>query len=167
MGKRKWIMLAFRPRQFKQRQIGKIVKGHFEGDSVWVLSRRKYFHFSSYFNCVVTFRFFSFSYAFLLFVDEFFSLRTLINDRKKKITGERKKNHVQHKCNHSLKGTMWNVCFKRQFFNCLIWSGQPLKDSEADIGGKITTNKNRWEEQRNFRKSPGPLSYLGKFSLKW
>lgn len=166
MGKRKWIMLAFRPRQFKQRQIGKIVKGHFEGDSVWVLSRRKYFHFSSYFNCVVTFRFFSFSYAFLLFVDEFFSLRTLINDRKK-ITGERKKNHIQHKCNHSLKGTMWNVCFKRQFFNCLIWSGQPLKDSEADIGGKITTNKNRWEEQRNFRKSPGPLSYLGKFSLKW
>lgn len=84
-------MLAFRPRQFKQRQIGKIVKGHFEGDSVWVLSRRKYFHFSSYFNCAVTFRFFSFSYAFLLFVDEFFSLRTLINDRKKNNWREEKK----------------------------------------------------------------------------
>lgn len=111
LGKRKWIMLAFRPRQFKQSQIGKIVKGHFEGDSVWVLSRRKYFHFSSYFNCAVTFRFFS--YTFSLFVNEFFSLRTLINDRKKNNWRERKKNPVQHKCNHSLKGTMWNVCFKR------------------------------------------------------
>lgn len=97
-------MLAFRPRQFKQRQIGKIVKGHFEGDSVWVLSRRKYFHFSSYFNWAVTFRIF-FLYAFLSFVNEFFSLRTLINDGEKKISGV-KKNHVLHKCNHSLRGTM-------------------------------------------------------------
>jgi hypothetical protein len=83
-------MLAFRPRQFKQRQIGKIVKGHFEGDSVWVLSRRKYFHFSSYFNWAVTFRIF-FLYAFLSFVNEFFSLRTLINDGEKKNKWREKK----------------------------------------------------------------------------
>lgn len=80
------------------------MKGYFEGDLVWVLSRRKYFYFSLYFNWVVIFRIF-FLYVFLSFVNEFFFLRIFINDGEKKISGE-KKNYVLYKCNYLLRGIM-------------------------------------------------------------
>lgn len=64
----KWTVFAFRLRQFKHRPILKTAKGHAEGNLAWVSGRRKYFHFSSYFNWAVTFEFLS---SFSFFVNDF------------------------------------------------------------------------------------------------
>lgn len=42
-GQRKMSNARIKPQQFKQRQILKIIKGHFEDDSVWFLSKRNIF----------------------------------------------------------------------------------------------------------------------------
>lgn len=81
LGKRKWIMLTFRPRQFKHRQILKTVKGHVEGDLAWVSGRRKYFHFSS---ISMVGDIWIFVFLLIFFLVNFFYLKTHINDRLKK-----------------------------------------------------------------------------------